>query len=90
MTLESVSRSDFSTYATGVSRMVSALNDRAAENVNRLHESGPQPMEARATALETVQSAVGIFDQISDQINLGIERVSASRSQAAAAYQAQV
>ena len=61
MTLESVSRNDFSNYATGVSRMVTALNDRATENVNRIHESGPQPMEPRSLGLDGVVSAMGLF-----------------------------
>ena len=86
MTLESVSRSDFSTYATGVSRMVTALNERASADVNRLQESGPQPMEPRGSGLDSANLNIGIFDQIS----LGIEQAAASKSQAAAAYQAQV
>ena len=85
MTLESISRSDFSNYATGVSRMVSALNDRAHTDVNRLHDTGPKQMEPRTLGLEGVVSSMGLFDQIS----LGIEQASASRGQAAAAYSAQ-
>ena len=85
MTLESVSRNDFSNYATGVSRMVTALNDRAADTVNEIHSSFPKKMEPRSLGLDGVVSAMGMFDQIS----LGIEQAAASNSQAAAAYQAQ-
>ena len=85
MTLDSVSRSDFSNYAAGVSRMVTALNDRATENVNRIQDSGPQQMEPRSLGLDGVVSAMGLFEQIS----LGIEQAATSKSQAATAYQAQ-
>ena len=85
MTLDSVSQSDFSNYAAGVSKMVSALNERAAENVNRLHDAGPQQMEPRSLGLDGVVSAMGLFEQIS----LGIEQAAASKSQAASAYQSQ-
>ncbi len=85
MTLNSISRVDFSNYAAGVSRMVTALNDRANQDVARLHDAGPQPMMPRAMSVESLASSVGIFEQIS----VGIEQAAASSSQAAAAYLSQ-
>ena len=85
-TLATVSRSDFSNYATGLSRMVRQLNSRADAVVAQKNAAGPMQVQAKTLVQEISPSTPGLFEQIT----LGLEQAAASPAKAAAAYTAQI